>query len=76
MPAAKNLHIKFVKNRKILCVSIKDDGVGFSADKSFNGNGLNNMKQRSVDINGIIEVRSRIQMGTEIQFQVPLNKVG
>ncbi len=57
-------------------ISIKDDGCGFTEINLSAGNGLNNMRQRSKDVNGKIVFDSVQQKGTEIILEVPLTNIG
>lgn len=54
---------------------VEDDGVGFDPRKNLEmGNGLYNMKERSVILNGRFEVVSSPGSGTKINVELPLNK--
>ncbi|RYZ55996.1 MAG: hypothetical protein EOO14_12675, partial [Chitinophagaceae bacterium] len=56
-----------------LLISVTDDGKGFvSLQKEAPGNGLNGMKRRMEQIDGVLEVATREQ--TSVQFMVPLNE--
>jgi enediyne biosynthesis protein E4 len=59
------ISVKHVKQEIQLC--IKDNGIGFDLSKDKNkGHGLNNMKERSLEINARYELNSAIREGTEI----------
>ena len=54
-----------------LCISIKDDGIGFDPGKTRPySNGLVNIKKRMTDIDGIMEIE--ITNGTMIRLKAPL----
>jgi signal transduction histidine kinase len=68
---ATNIFVHLYKTNSSLHMTIKDNGVGFSADKN-QGNGLNNMKVRANDINGQLKIDSRENEGTSIHLIMPL----
>lgn len=53
-----------------LKIRIKDDGTGFEVDKAELGNGLNNMKKRAIELNGELQITSKINEGTSIELIV------
>jgi len=55
---------------KKLQMMLKDNGKGFSTNEISNGgNGLNNMRNRAATIGGTIDIYSRMDEGTTIQFE-------
>ena len=74
---AKNVTIEVViKNKNVLQLVMKDDGVGFDVQSVKRGNGLNNMNTRAGRLNGKLYIDSRPDKGTIINltFKIPLNK--
>jgi len=67
---AKKIKITFFDTESDLNISIKDDGKGFSFDKSKMGNGLENMKSRIEGLNGIFSFKSDND-GTNLTFVIP-----
>lgn len=59
-----------VKKKKIE-VEIKDNGIGFDMLNSKLGNGLLNMKVRSKQIGAVLNINSKIGIGTAIKFVFP-----
>ena len=58
-----------VRGRK-LQMTLKDNGKGFLIDHASNGgNGLNNMKNRAETIGGILNIYTKLDGGTTIQFE-------
>ena len=58
-----------------VCISVKDNGQGFSPDKiSTGGNGLVNMRARLAECGGRVVFFSTPLHGTEIRFIFPLPK--
>ncbi|TAK67238.1 MAG: hypothetical protein EPO24_00725, partial [Bacteroidetes bacterium] len=70
--AAKHSHatvvqLQFILDQKTLSIVIQDNGTGFSSENaSAFGNGLFNMKKRTVAINGAFEIVSEKNYGTKI----------
>lgn len=56
-----------------LYLHIEDDGVGFDTTKDFeSGNGLYNMKERAILLNGKLEILSSKGNGVKIQAEFPI----
>lgn len=56
-----------------LLVSIVDDGCGFDSNNTRKyGNGLKNIERRIKSINGKYSIETRIDIGTRIKMEVPL----
>ncbi len=60
------LDIKQIGNE--LKVSLKDNGIGFNLESETHGNGLINMKERAKAINGNLEIISKLDEGTILNF--------
>lgn len=56
-------------------VNIKDNGIGFET-KNNKGNGLKNMQQRVAELNGKINIISKLNEGTHIEFIIPTTNRG
>jgi len=55
-----------------LCISIEDNGRGFStSDISIFGNGLGNMRKRVERVGGVFELVTEPGKGTRIELQIP-----
>ncbi len=55
-------------------VDISDNGVGFDASKQTRegrGFGLYNLKERVEMVNGIIDIQSRVNQGTQVKISIP-----
>ena len=59
-----------VQNKKML-LQIKDFGKGFDVVKMGRGNGLDNMKNRAKELNGLLTVESATDKGTTVQLTMP-----
>ena len=60
------LSLKKKENHDLL--EISDNGIGFEQD-NLKGNGLNNMRKRTEEMNGVFEIFS--EKGTVIKIKIP-----
>jgi signal transduction histidine kinase len=56
-----------------LVLKIVDDGKGFNVDSKKSGIGMKNILARVNECEGILNVKSEINKGTEIKVIVPFN---
>ncbi|MFN8347212.1 MAG: sensor histidine kinase [Spirosomataceae bacterium] len=70
---AKHVWVEIFKKNRQLCLSIKDDGIGFDKEtvKGY-GNGLFNMEKRVEELDGSLVVHSAPTLGTHIELTLPL----
>ncbi|MGZ8511150.1 MAG: sensor histidine kinase, partial [Chitinophagaceae bacterium] len=71
--AAQNVSIQIEIDHPRVIVSIKDDGVGFEADKLQSGIGLKNIRGRLNLFNGTLEIISAPGKGCELRSEFWLN---
>ncbi len=71
---AKHVWVSFFWKETVLCMEIEDDGIGFDANKNYNGIGLKNLASRVAKIEGGFEISSTINEGTKLLIQIPINK--
>lgn len=69
---AAKVCIKLLRSNNNLILTVIDDGKGFAETDNFTGNGLNNMRLRTKELGGTIEINSEIGKGTTIILQIPL----
>jgi signal transduction histidine kinase len=70
---AKTIKVDLRKDKKgNLVLNIVDDGVGFETDKNSKGIGLKNIVTRTHESEGIIDIKSSKNKGTQIKVTVPL----
>lgn len=55
-----------------LIIQVADDGVGFDPVTTIRGMGLDNLTERSQDMGGSVEIRSRIGSGTTLTMHLPV----
>ena len=70
---AKNVQIKLEHTDGHLFLLIKDDGVGFDANKARRGIGLSNIYERTKLYNGVIELNTAPGQGCSLSISIPPN---
>lgn len=60
------------QQRKMLQISLEDDGKGFEIENIKKGNGLNNMEMRAEKIKGKLIIDSKLEKGTMINLSVKI----
>ena len=68
----KNIEVNFAATKKVLNLSVKDDGVGFDGAKGKKGIGLRNIISRTRNIEGSMDIDSSPGAGTLIRIRIPL----
>jgi len=53
-------------------LKVSDKGKGFNISEITHGYGLNNMTERAAQMNGVLEIKSKIDYGTEVKLNVLL----
>jgi len=69
---AANVWVKLTLEHKYLLLTIKDDGKGFDTTTLSSGNGLKNMQQRAIALNGNINIISAKNKGTSVHLRARL----
>ncbi|MET3129694.1 signal transduction histidine kinase [Arcicella rosea] len=70
---ASNVEIAIFFTEEYFTIIVKDNGIGFDEGNVKQGNGLNNMQERALAMNGKIQILTKPQKGTLIELKVPLN---
>jgi len=65
---AKNIWIKFFTKKDKLIMLVEDDGIGFNANATTSGSGLQGMKNRAEEAGGTCEIYSKTGGGTKVQI--------
>jgi len=65
---ATHVNFSVTKNNALICLSIRDNGVGFDINKIESGNGIKNMQARADDMNATLYIDSKINEGTTVQL--------
>lgn len=71
---ASEISISVKETEKNLIIKISDNGIGFDLNTIEFGNGLGNMQKRAAEINGKINIQSKINAGTQIEIVCDKNK--
>jgi len=69
---AKNITVTIKSDKENLYLKIKDDGIGFDVNKKSKGIGMQNIISRTHDCQGIIDINSKKDAGTQIVITIPL----
>ena len=67
---ARNVAINVEDSSSIFQLKIKDDGKGFDRNNIVHGNGLKNIERRVREINGKLNIESKLGLGTCISMYV------
>jgi signal transduction histidine kinase len=68
---ARQVKLQLRRSNGNVCLSVSDDGVGFSRDEKTGGLGLVNMRERVHQLNGTFEFDSEPGRGTRVRATVP-----
>jgi hypothetical protein len=66
----RNIYFYLDRTDRHILIRIVDDGKGFDTHQAYAGNGLNNMKGRSLDIKAKLKIISEKNKGTSIEIQL------
>ena len=72
---AKNAKLSLKIVQKDLVLLIEDDGIGFEEERICRGNGLENMEQRTKELNGVFDIHSMAGVGTAIKAVFPISSI-
>nr|WP_315151828.1 ATP-binding protein [uncultured Flavobacterium sp.] len=71
---ATKIKVEFRKQNDNLVLKITDDGVGFVINRSKKGIGLQNIKTRTIECEGTLEIKSKKDEGTSITITIPIKE--
>lgn len=66
--------IQFEGSKKIIKITISDNGKGFDKEIKKKGIGLKNLKERVETINGVFSIESELKKGTVTKIETPKNE--
>jgi signal transduction histidine kinase len=69
---ANKVAIEFIKRKKMLSMTIKDDGKGFDMNNVPYGIGIANMQSRAESINGSLVINSFPEGGCLLNLEIRL----
>lgn len=67
---ANTISVNITNPNNKLNISIVDNGKGFDVKSISYGNGLNNMTKRAQDIGSILQIESKENEGTRVEFEI------
>jgi NarL family two-component system sensor histidine kinase LiaS len=71
------LDVLLIKRNDLVIMRIVDDGIGFQTDETKAGSyGMQNIKERALEIGGTLKIVSVKNKGTRLEVKVPLVKNG
>ncbi|HKO77630.1 MAG TPA: ATP-binding protein [Flavobacterium sp.] len=71
---ATKIKVEFKKENDNLVLKINDDGTGFNVNRAKKGIGLQNIKVRTIECEGTLEIKSKKEEGTLITITIPVKK--
>lgn len=70
---ATTLNVMLIKRDNIAILRVKDNGIGFDMNTVKTGSyGLQNMKERALEVGGTIKIISLPNQGTQLEVKVPI----
>jgi signal transduction histidine kinase len=69
---ATTIQITMEGNKESVCLSIRDDGLGFDTGRAKTGLGLIGIEERVKELGGSLAVRSWPNRGTLLRVEIPL----
>lgn len=73
---SQTLQIKIENLKEKFILQIEDMGIGFESDKILQGNGLNNIKERSKEIEADLQINSLPGKGTSVDLKTNIPQLG
>lgn len=73
---SSQITVRLTDDGHTFSLSVRDNGIGFNPEVVASGDGLKNMRYRSEEINGKVEIHSTVGVGTEIVLTVGLERKG
>jgi len=71
---ASKIKVEFKSQNDNLQLKVSDDGVGFNVNRAKKGIGLQNIKTRTIECEGTLEIKSKRDEGTTIIIVIPIKK--
>lgn len=66
------IRVRLHRTQESICLSVEDDGQGFTADSHYAGFGLLGMRKRAESISGVLIVNSAPGSGTRVEVTSPI----
>lgn len=71
---AGKVAVQLYRRRQRLHLVIRDDGTGFDPERVVEGNGLQNLRKRALELGGTVDIRSAPGKGTEIALEFRISQ--
>ena len=71
---ATKIKVEFRKQNNSLVLKISDDGLGYDINRTKKGIGLLNIKTRTIECEGTLEIKSKKDEGTSITIIIPIKE--
>jgi len=71
---ATKIKVEFKKQNDNIVLKISDDGEGFDLNRAKKGIGLQNIKTRTIECEGTLEIKSKKEEGTTTIIVIPIQK--
>lgn len=71
---ATKIKVEFRKQNDNIVLKINDDGLGFNTNRAKKGIGLQNIKMRTIECEGTLEIKSKKDEGTSIIIIIPIKE--
>ncbi|MFY4774015.1 sensor histidine kinase [Metabacillus sp. RGM 3146] len=72
---AQSLHVLLIERDQLVILRVSDDGIGFNMETEKTGSyGLQNMRERAIELGGTLKVISLPGNGTRLEVKVPILK--
>ena len=68
---ANLIHVSITISNEIVLI-IEDNGIGFNSENTFNGIGLQNIKERTENLNGEFILDTVVNRGTSVIIKIPI----
>ena len=72
---AKTIRVELKKENNSVILRISDNGIGFNVNKTKNGIGLQNIKARTIECEGTLDIKSKKDEGTSITIKIPIRQI-
>jgi signal transduction histidine kinase len=72
---ATTIKVEIKKKDHDLVITIIDNGIGFNINRAKKGIGLQNIKSRTKECNGTLDLKSKKEEGTSITIIVPIEQI-
>ena len=67
---ATHVNFSVTRDNALICLRIRDNGVGFDIHQIESGNGIKNMQRRAKEINAALIIETEVGSGTSIQVNL------